>query len=97
MKLIKTFIGFVVILGLVIFLLSNRQAVDIGFWPFGFLVALPLGAIVLAVLAVGFLLGLLFHAPTRFAAGRRAKRAEGKVAALEARLNIPPSVPTKSL
>lgn len=74
-----------------IFLLSNRQAVDIGFWPFGFLLALPLGAVVLAVLVAGFLFGLLFHLPTRFAAGRRAKRAEGRVAALEARLNVPPA------
>ncbi len=75
-----------------IFLLSNRQPVDIGFWPFGFLVALPLGAVMLAVLVAGFLLGLLFHLPSRFAAGRRARRAEGRAAALEARLNVPPAV-----
>jgi uncharacterized integral membrane protein len=76
----------------VIFLLSNRSNVDIGMWPFGFVVALPLGAVVLAVLVVGFLAGLLFHLPTRLSAGRRAKRAEKRVAELEARQALPPAV-----
>ena len=79
-----------VIIGLVIFLLSNREAVAIAFWPFGFVAALPLGAVVLAVLCLGFLGGLLFHMPARFAAGRRAKKAENRAAELEARAALPP-------
>jgi uncharacterized integral membrane protein len=80
-----------VLLALVIFLLSNRGAVALSFWPFG-AVELPLGAVLPAVLILGFLLGLLFHLPHRFAAGRRAKRAEQRVAELEAR-QVPPGVP----
>ncbi len=76
-----------------IFLLSNRVAVDIGFWPFGFLAALPLGAVVLAVLVLGFVLGLLFHLPGRVSANRRAKRAERRNAELEARAGVPPVTP----
>jgi uncharacterized integral membrane protein len=78
----------------VIFLLSNRAPVDIGFWPFGFVASLPLGAVVLAVLVLGFVVGLLFHLPARFAAGRRAKRAEKRAAELEARVyTAPPAAP----
>jgi len=80
-----------VVLVLVIFLLSNRDPVGLQFWPFGFVLALPLGAVVLAVLILGFLLGLIFHLPRRLAAGRRAKRAEKRNAELEARLAIPPA------
>ncbi len=75
-----------------VFLLSNRGAVDIGFWPFGLIAVWPLGAVVLAVLVLGFLLGLAFHLPHRFASNRRAKRAETRVAELEARGAPPPPV-----
>ncbi len=74
-----------------IFLLSNRAEVDIGFWPLGQVATLPLGAVVLAVLVLGFLLGLAFHLPHRFALNRRAKRAEKRAADLEARTPPPPA------
>jgi hypothetical protein len=48
------------------------------------------GAVALVALVLGFGLGLLFHLPQRFAAGRRAKRAERRVAELEARQSLPP-------
>jgi uncharacterized integral membrane protein len=79
-----------VILGLVIFLLSNRDAVPIGYWPFGLVVSLPVGGVVLAALVLGFVLGLLLHLPARLAAARRAKRAEKRAGELEARLAVPP-------
>ena len=66
-----------------IFLLSNRAAAPVSFWPFGQVAAWPLGAVVLVALVLGFLLGLAFHLPHRFALNRRAKRAE-KVDALAA-------------
>ncbi len=75
---------------LAVFLLSNRDAVSLGFWPFGFVLALPLGAVVLVLFVLGFLVGLLFHLPARLAATRRAKRAERRVAELEARPVAPP-------
>ncbi len=74
-----------------VFLLSNRDAVALGFWPFGFVVSLPLGAVVLVVLALGFFAGLAFHLPTRMSASRRAKRAEKRNVELEARLAAPPA------
>jgi len=58
----------------------------LGFWPFGFLVALPLGAVVIAALVIGFLGGLAAHLPKRFAAHRRANRAEQRVGELEGKL-----------
>ncbi len=68
------------------FLLSNRDGVALGFWPFGFFVTVPLGAVVLVALVVGFVSGLVAHLPRRMSAGRRARRAERRVAELEGRL-----------
>ena len=53
------------------------------FWPFGGM-PLPLGAVLLGALGVGFLAGLLFHLPHRIRAHRRAKRAEKRAVELEA-------------
>ncbi len=75
-----------------IFLLSNRAAAPVSFWPFGQVAAWPLGAVVLVALVLGFLLGLAFHLPHRFALNRRAKRAEKRAAELEARNAPPPPV-----
>ncbi|OYV33684.1 MAG: hypothetical protein B7Z81_11025 [Acidocella sp. 20-61-6] len=95
MRFIRAIIGFLIILALVIFLLSNRGAVDLGYWPFGFVVAVPLGAIVLVALILGVLLGLLLHLPRRLAAQRRARRAEKRAAELENRYAVlpPPASP----
>ena len=56
------------------------------------MLALPLGAVVLVIFVAGLLLGMAFQLPQRLAAGRRAKRAERRVAELEARL-VPPPAP----
>jgi uncharacterized integral membrane protein len=77
----------------VIFLLSNRAEVALGFWPFGFVVSLPLGAVVIAVLLLGFVAGLVFHLPGRMTARRRAKKAEKRNAELESRLAPAPPAP----
>jgi len=74
------------LLVLVVFLLSNRDAAMLNFWPFGFVVALPLGAVVIAALVLGFLGGLAAHLPKRFAAHRRASKAEKRASELEGRL-----------
>ncbi len=78
------------LLAAVIFLLSNRGPVALGLWPFGSLVSLPLGAVVIAALVIGFLAGLAAHLPKRFGAQRRAKKAEKRVAELEGRLSAAP-------
>ncbi len=79
------------ILALVILLLSNRDPVDVHYWPFGD-AGVPLWAVVLGPLVLGFVLGMLFHLPGRMAAGRRAKRAEKRLAALEAARPLPPPI-----
>jgi uncharacterized integral membrane protein len=79
------------LLVLVVFLLSNRDGVALGFWPFGFFVTVPLGAVVLVALAAGFFAGLLAHLPRRVSAARRARKAEKRVAELEGRLAAPVS------
>lgn len=66
------------------------------FWPFGFLADLPLGGVMIAALVIGFLGGLAVHLPKRYAAQRRAKRAEKRAAELESRLagqHEPPARP----
>ncbi len=78
-------------MALVIFLLSNRLAVPVGFWPFNLAISLPFGAVVLAALLLGFFAGLLAHLPKRLGAARRAKRAEKRVAELEGKLAAPAS------
>ncbi len=74
---------------LVVFLLSNRSAVPLGFWPFPLVMTAPLGAVVLVVLFAGFLGGFAAALPKRYGAQRRAKRAEKRVAELEGRLAPP--------
>ncbi len=71
---------------LVVFLLSNRGPVVLGFWPFGWMLTVPLGAVVIGALVVGFLAGLAAHLPKRLAANRRANRAEKRAGELESRL-----------
>jgi uncharacterized integral membrane protein len=74
------------LLVLVVFLLSNRGPVSLGFWPVGLMLTVPLGAVVIAALVVGFLAGLAAHLPKRLAANRRANRAEKRAGELESRL-----------
>jgi uncharacterized integral membrane protein len=83
-------VGIILILVLAVFLLSNRESVPVGYWPFGLVLGVPLGGITLGALAVGFLLGLVFHLPRRLAVGARARRAERRVQELEARQVPPP-------
>jgi uncharacterized integral membrane protein len=83
-----------VLLILVVFMLSNRDPVAMGFWPLAVTVSVPFGAVVLGALLVGFLAGLLAHLPKRFGAQRRAKRAEKRVAELEGKLAATPNALT---
>jgi uncharacterized integral membrane protein len=82
------------ILVLVLFFLSNRQPVDLNYWPFGIvIVGVPVAAVVLMALAVGFLAGLVAHLPKRMGAHRRAQKAEKQVAELQGKLAAaPPAV-----
>ncbi|HEX7390047.1 MAG TPA: lipopolysaccharide assembly protein LapA domain-containing protein [Acidiphilium sp.] len=75
------------------FLLSNRHPAPVSFWPFGPIGSAATGAVVLIAFAIGVLAGMLIHLPHRLRASRRARRAEQQVAALQARVQQPPSPP----
>lgn len=66
---------------LVIFVLSNRVPVQIGFWPFGVMPAW-LGPIVVVALAVGLFVGLFLALPGYWHWRRRARAAEKRLAEL---------------
>jgi len=81
---------------LVLFFLSNRQPVNLNYWPFGIvIVGVPLAAVVLIALAAGFLAGLAAHLPKRVGAHRRAAKAEKKVAELQDKLAAAPPAPVR--
>ena len=71
------------VLALVIFVLSNRVPVLIGFWPFG-VVSAWLGPVVIAALALGVFVGLFTAMPKQLQWRRRARAAEKRVAELSA-------------
>ncbi len=81
------------ILALIVFVLSNRVPVAVSLWPFGLVAAFWLGPLVLGALVVGFLLGLLFHLPSRISANRRARRAEKRATDLQSGQAAPPVAP----
>lgn len=76
----------VLVLILVVFGLSNREVVTLGFWPTGYSLALPLSLAVLAGMGVAFLLGGAVVWLDHLGLRRRARRAEAQVARLQAEL-----------
>ena len=57
----------------IVFSVSNRAVTPVDFWPFGFIVELPVFGIVLASLLLGFVIGGLV-------ASRKNKRPDGGIA-----------------
>ena len=92
---------------LALFAGSNREMVALGWWPFGFVLELPLYVALLGAAALGILIG----AAAAWRAGRRwrrqARRRGRRIAALERELAatqaqlpgspIPPVLPTVPL
>lgn len=68
---------------LVLFALSNRQPVTLGFWPTDFRLVMPLSGAVLIVAAAAFLVGAVIVWLTELRIRRRARRAESRVETLE--------------
>ncbi len=71
---------------LVAFALSNPQPVPLGLWPTDFSVELPVSIAVLVASGVFFFLGALFIWFGAQGARARSKRAERRIASLEAEL-----------
>jgi putative membrane protein len=82
--LLRLIIAAPFLLLLVLFALSNTQVVQLGLWPTGWSVTLPLSITVLAAMAVAFFLGALVLWVSTLAAIHRARRAEHQVKLLEA-------------
>ncbi|WP_158747119.1 lipopolysaccharide assembly protein LapA domain-containing protein [Acidisphaera sp. L21] len=74
------------ILVLIVFALSNATSVALGFWPTDLSVVVPLSLAVLGSGALFFVLGALVVGITSLGQRRRARRAEGRVKALEREL-----------
>jgi uncharacterized integral membrane protein len=68
---------------LVVFALSNTAPVQVGFWPTGLALAVPLSVAVLVGMAIAFLLGGLVVWVNELGQRRRARRAEHLARLLE--------------
>ena len=84
MRLLRAVIAAIIVVLIVIFALSNKQVVSLGFWPTGFLWETPLSVAVLVVAAVFFIGGALLGSSGAVAARRRARRAEARLRVIEA-------------
>ena len=71
---------------LILFALSNKQAVELGLWPTDIQVELPVSIAVLAIAGLFFLFGALVAWSGTLTERTRAKRAEATVRQLEAQL-----------
>ena len=96
MRILSWSIGIVLGLAIILFALSNRQPVDLGFWPLDARVSLPLFAPVLACAFVAFFLGgiVAWVSGSRWRRtarrrGRRIQELELRIRSLEERLSSP--------
>ncbi len=76
------------ILLLIVFALSNAGTVALGLWPTDLSVDVPISLAVLGAGAVFFVLGAFVVGISSLGQRRRARRAEGRVKALERELEI---------
>ncbi len=91
-------IGIPLLLLMVVFALSNRASVTLGFWPTDFSLEMPLSLAILAAMAIAFLVGGLIVWFSVLAQRNRARRAEQAVRLLEAEVQslkarLPPLPP----
>ena len=76
----------ILVLILIVFGLSNREAVTLGFWPTSYAATIPLSIAILIGMAIAFLLGAAIVWLDHLGLGRRARRAEAQVRRLQAQL-----------
>ncbi|MBN8897899.1 MAG: hypothetical protein BGO51_17520 [Rhodospirillales bacterium 69-11] len=68
---------------LVLFALSNTEAVRLALWPTDFALEMPLSLVILAAMALAFLVGGMFVWFAELGQRRRARRAEHTIRVLE--------------
>ena len=59
MKFINSFVGALVALLVILFAVSNREAAAVALWPFPYQLSLPLYAVILLAVVVGFIAGAI--------------------------------------
>jgi uncharacterized integral membrane protein len=82
-RLLRLLVAAVFLLVLVVFVLSNRQPVAIGFWPTDVRWDVPLSIAVVVVAAVALVFGAAMVWISELGQRRRARRAEAAVRLLE--------------
>ncbi len=82
----RLLIGLPLLLLLVLFALSNTAPINLGLWPFGYTLQVPLSLAVLGGMAVAFLIGALLVWLSELGMRRRARQAEQMVQLLEAQV-----------
>jgi uncharacterized integral membrane protein len=83
MKLLSWIVLAIVAVVLILFAISNREAVSVGLWPLPALVELPLYLVLLGTLIVGFTVGELAAWIRGWRWRREARRGRERIAALE--------------
>ncbi len=71
---------------LIVFALSNKQAVQLGLWPTDLSIAVPVSLAVLCIAGLFFLVGAFMSWGGTIAARNRARRAEARVRQLQAQV-----------
>ena len=61
MKLINSTVAAVVALVIILFAVSNREPVTVALWPLPYQLTLPLYAVILLTVLVGFIAGVVAH------------------------------------
>ena len=83
MKLINTIIAAVVALLIVLFAVSNRAPAVVEVWPFPYQLALPLYAVILLTVLMGFIAGIIASWLSNAGKRRETKRLRRQVRDLE--------------
>jgi uncharacterized integral membrane protein len=84
LSMLRLIPALILVLILVVFGLSNRQDVTLGFWPTDYAATIPLSVAILLGMAIAFVLGAAIVWLDHLGLGRRARRAEAQVARLQA-------------
>tara|TARA_E500000318_G_scaffold101936_2_gene105830 strand:+ start:234 stop:575 length:342 start_codon:yes stop_codon:yes gene_type:complete len=77
-KTVSMLIGLPVALVIVLFAISNRHLVEVGFWPLPVVVEVPAYILGLCTMAFGFILGVIATWISGGSTRQRARVAEGK-------------------
>ncbi len=86
--MLRWIVAILVLIVIVAFALSNQQVVQVGLWPTGVEIEVPLSWAVLAASAVAFIIGALMTWGGKLSAKSRARRAERSVAQLQDQVAI---------